>query len=139
MNIREAKVSELDSLKGIIDSAEEMDTDEYTYTIEYFRGLLKDDLVLVAIKDTAPESVVGVCFGKYDYEENWADMIGLAVREGYRSSGIGTQLVETFEEEIINRGISTIDLFADQSRSSFFDELGYEEGRTYVAFRKELE
>jgi len=138
MEIREARLSDLDKIKEIVDSAEEMDTDESTYTIEYFEGLVDEHIVLVAAKDSDPDTVIGACFGKYDREEDWADMVGLVVQSDHRGRGIGTELVKRFEQEVRDRDISTIDLFADQSRRSFFDELGYEEGRTYVAFRKHL-
>jgi N-acetylglutamate synthase-like GNAT family acetyltransferase len=137
MKIREASRTELDDVKEVIDNAEEMDTDESTYTIEYFESILADHILLVA--DAEQNSVVGACFGKYNREEDWADMVGLVVHEDYRNEGIGTKLVETFEQKVKARDISTIDLFADHSRKSFFDQLGYEEGRTYVAFRKHID
>jgi N-acetylglutamate synthase-like GNAT family acetyltransferase len=138
MEVREANRAELDEVKAIIDAAEEMDTDPSTYTIEYFEALLDDHLVLVATEAAESDPVIGVCFGKYNRDEDWADMIGLAVKEGHRHAGIGTALVERFEREVEKRDISTIDLFADESRRTFFDELDYKEGRTYVAFRKHL-
>lgn len=139
MDIREAEQKQIDEIKELVDSAEEMDTDESTYTVDYFEKLLSDHLLLVAVESDGTESVVGTCFGKYDSEQDWADMIGLVVQEEHRNEGIGTKLVEKFEWAVAERDISTIDLFADQSRQSFFDRLGYEEGRLYVAFRKHIE
>lgn len=138
MEIREANRTEIDEVKSLIDATEEMDTEESTYTVEYFEGLLADHILLVAAEYGETGSVVGACFGKFSREEDWADMLGLAVREEHRNEGIGTELVETFEQKMRERDISTIDLFADESRRSFFDRLGYEEGGTYVAFRKHL-
>jgi len=139
MDIREAKQEEIDKIKELVDSAKEMDTDESTYTVNYFEKLLSDHLLLVAVESDGTESVVGTCFGKYDSEQDWADMVGLVVQEEHRNEGIGTELVEKFERVVAEHDISTIDLFADQSRQSFFDQLGYEEGRMYVAFRKHIE
>jgi N-acetylglutamate synthase-like GNAT family acetyltransferase len=139
MDIREAEQAEISDIKTLVDSAKEMDTDESTYTVDYFEKLLSKQLLLVAVKNYDTESVVGTCFGKYSAEEDWADMVGLVVQKGHRNEGIGTELVEAFEQIVAEHDISTIDLFADQSRQSFFDQLGYEEGRTYVAFRKHIE
>lgn len=139
MDIREAKQAEISDIKTLVDSAEEMDTDESTYTVNYYEKLLSEHLLLVAVEGDGTESVVGTCFGKYNAEEDWADMIGLVVREAHRNEGIGSELVGTFEQIVAEHNISTIDLFADQSRQSFFDQLGYEKGRTYVAFRKHIE
>lgn len=139
MDVREAKQNEVNNIKELVDSAEEMDTDDSTYTIDYFEKLLSDHLLLVAVKSNDTQSVIGTCFGKYNREQDWADMVGLVVQEGYRNEGIGTELVETFERVVADYNISTIDLFADKTRQSFFEQLGYKKGRTYVAFRKHLE
>jgi N-acetylglutamate synthase-like GNAT family acetyltransferase len=156
MEVREATVSELESVKALIDAFEELDTDESTYTLEYYERLLDEGLVLVAIGDgefeiasesepddiqktKVPPTILGACFGKYDEDEDWADMLGLAVREPVQGQGIGTALVGAFETAVADRDISTIDLFAHESRRGFFDELGYDAGNTYVAFRKRLD
>ena len=98
--------------------------------------MCEEHLLLLFVSDDG--NIIGTCFGKFNREENWADMLGLAVKQHRQNEGIGTKLVKKFEQTISDFGISTIDLFADESRKSFFADLGYQEGRTYTAFRKTL-
>jgi len=139
IKIRASKPREVGSIKKLVDSSESLDTEEDTYTEEYFERLIDEGILLVAVENEKGEAdIVGACFGTYSSEEGWADLIGVVVHESLRREGIGKKLVKEFEREASKEDVSTIDLFADKSSTEFFDKLGYERGREYVAYRKML-
>jgi len=135
MLIRKGKRREINDIKTFIDSFEEIDTTEETYSKEYYEKLLDTGILLVA---TNNENIVGCCFGTYSEKENWADLLVLVVKEKERKKGVGKTLISEFEYLVKSKNISTIDLYGDKTQIDFFTNLGYTQGREYVSFRKEL-
>lgn len=133
--IRKAKKSEIKEIKKFIDSFEEMDVIEETFSEKYYVRILKEGILLVAEED---RNIVGVCFGKYNTNEGWADLLGLSVKKNYQGRGIGSSLVREFQEIVKKKKIKTIDLYADKKQVSLFRGLGYKKGSTLIAFRKEF-
>lgn len=134
MNIRAALESELSVVKKIIDSADEMDTDEDTFSLEYLKRILDSGVLLVAIEN----ELVGVCFGKYHSQEAWADLLGVVVHKEHRRKGVASRLIESFEEIVQAKGASSIDLYSNPETQEVFSKQGFIQGRSYVAMRKKL-
>ena len=97
MKIRKAKESEISEIKKLVDSFEEMDLIENTFTEKYYNRILKKGILLVAIED---DKIVGVCFGTYNLREKWADLLGLVVKEEFRQKGVGRSLINRFEASL---------------------------------------
>ncbi len=135
MEIRKAKKSEIKEIKKLIDSSEEMDVIEETFPETYFERILKNGILFVAVEKN---NIIGVCFGTYNSQEKWADLLGLVVKEEHRKKEVGSSLVKEFEKIAKSKKLSTIDLYADKDQVQFFKKLGYEQGRTYIGFRKKL-
>lgn len=136
MEIRLAQESELEVIKRIIDSSEEMDADKETFSLNYLRRILKEGILLVTTKE---EELIGVCFGKYNPKESWSDLLGIVVDKDFRQQGIASKLIEKFEAIVKEKQIQSIDLYSSINQKDFFKKKGYTEGKTYVAMRKKLE
>ena len=135
MKIRKAKNSEITEIKKIVDSFKGMDVIKETFSREYYKRIIKNGILIVAIIDN---KIAGVCFGTYNKKEKWADLLGLVVKEEFRKRGIGNLLVKEFEKIAIKNKLKTIDLYADRFQINLFKRLNYKKGRTYVSFRKKL-
>ena len=132
--IRDAKQEDIDFVKALIESSDEMDADPETFSEEYFKRIIKKGILLV---DEEDDEIVGACFGTYKNEEQWADLLGIVVEEKFRNQRRGKALVTAFEEKL-SPEIKTIDLYADETNTHLFDSLGYQRRRKYVAYRKHL-
>ena len=132
--VRKAEKSDIPQIIEIVKSEPNMDASDNTFSEEYFKEILSHHILLVEEHD---EEIVGLCFGKYSEEQEWADILGLVVLEKYRGQGIGTELTNTFEE-LLPKGIHSIDLYATPSEAKFFEKQGYERSRTYIAYRKTI-
>lgn len=135
MEIRKANKSEISDIKQLVDSYEEMDVISETFPEKYYERILKKGILLVAIVDN---SLIGVCFGTYNTKENWADLLGLVVKEDFRKKGVGSLLVKEFERIVVDKKIETIDLYVEGKQVKLFSDLNYVKGRTYTAFRKKF-
>ena len=135
MVLREAKKNEIKKIKQFVDTFEEMDTDSETFTEEYYARILEEHLLLVVSRET---EIIGVCFGKYNTNEGWADILGLCVHKEHRRKGWGTKLIREFENRVKKQDVNSIDLYADKKTAQLFKQNGYDEGRTYIAFRKKI-
>lgn len=129
IKIRKAKTTEI---KKLVDSFEEMDVVDETFSEEYYKRILKKGILLVAEE----KGIVGVCFGTFNEKERWADLLGLVVKKEFRKIGAGSLLVKEFEKIAKNKKLKTIDLYADKPQVDLFKKLNYTKGRTLVAFRK---
>ena len=96
--IRWAKKSEINEIKKIVDSVEEMDIINETFSQKYYQRIIKKGILLVAEEDN---KIVGVCFGTYNIKEKWADLLGLVVILQFRNRGIGSSLIKEFS--LLNR------------------------------------
>lgn len=135
MEIRKAKKTDISKIKKLVDSFEEMDTIPSTFPKDYYERLISKGILLVS---TIDNDIVGTCFGTYNVKENWADLLGLVVKEDVRKKGIGSFLVLEFEKIVKEKKIKTIDLYADKKQIKLFSNMYYTKGRTYTAFRKKL-
>jgi|SRR3989338_8101382 len=133
--VRKAKKSEVEEIKKIIDSSEEMDTMSETFPKAYYERIIEKGILLIAEEN---KKIVGVCFGTFNAKEKWADLLGLTVLPKFRNKGLGSSLVKAFEEFVKKKKLKTIDLYADKKQLLLFRKLGYKEGRAYTAFRKKL-
>lgn len=133
--IRKAKLSEIKEVKKLIDSFEEMDVIPETFPEIYYQRILKKGILLVSVEEN---KIVGVCFGTYNIKEGWADMLGLVVTRDFQKKGIGTSLISSFEKFARDKKLKTIDLDTNEHQLQFFKKLGYQQGKTLVAFRKKL-
>lgn len=134
--IQNAKLEDIDKIKFFVDSfSKELDLDKDTFSKKYYRRILKEGIILIARNNN---KIVGVCFGKYNQDENWADLLLIIVDINYRKSGIGKQLILEFENLVKSKNISSIDFYGDEESLNFFKKMGYEEGRRYISFRKSI-
>lgn len=133
LEIRKAKLSEVNEIKQLVDSVEEMDVTRDTFGDGYYERLIRSGILLVAIDQ---EKVVGVCFGTINSKEKWADLLGLIVEIAYRKQGVGSTLVQEFEKIAKQKKVKEINLYADRLQIGLFNKLGYTQGRAYTAFRK---
>ncbi len=133
--IRLAKNSEINEIKKLVDSFEEMDVIKDTFPEKYYKRIIAKGILLVAEEN---KKIVGVCFGTYNTKERWTDLLGLVVKKEWRGKGIGKTLVKEFEKFVKNKKLETIDLYADRKQLDLFRRLKYKEGRTYTSFRKIL-
>ena len=133
--IRKANSLEVSNIKKFVDTFEEMDVVTGTFSEEYYKNLIIKGILIVAEEDN---EIIGVCFGKYNIKENWADLLGVVVDKDYQKKGIGSNLVKEFEKIVIDKKINLIDLYADKEQNTLFTNLGYKEGRAYISFRKKL-
>ena len=135
MEIRKAQSTEIEQIKMLVDSFEEMDVIKETFSEGYYLRILEKGILLVAIEDY---EIVGACSGTYNVKEKWADLLGMVVKENFRGKGIGSSLIKEFERIVKERRLNTIDLYADGTQLKLFKKLNYKQGRTYTAFRKKL-
>lgn len=80
---------------------------------------------------------------RYDvlYFETMANILGLAVRAGYRNNGIGKKLVNAAEEWAAQNGIKVMRLNSGISRTGahgFYRHLGYDSEKGQLRFTKNL-
>jgi len=59
------------------------------------------------------------------FPENGAKIRQIAIEEGYRGRGIGTQLMKSAEQVVRDRTIGSVSLHARLASRSFFEKLGY--------------
>ncbi|MBI2451975.1 GNAT family N-acetyltransferase [Candidatus Pacearchaeota archaeon] len=135
MTIRLAKKSEVLQIKKFVDSFEEIDTTKETFSLQYYKRIIKKGILLVAEEN---KKIIGVCFGTYNVKEKWADLLGIAVKNKFRSRGIGRSLVKEFENFVKSKKLKTIDLYDNKNQVGLFKNLGYKKGRVYIAFRKKF-
>lgn len=135
MKIRKARKEDLKKIKKLVDSFEEMDVIDQTFTESYYKRILKKGVLIVAEEN---REIKGVCFGTYNTKEKWADLLGLAVKNEFKKKGVGSSLIKEFEKIAKKKRLKTIDLYADKSQLNLFTKLGYIKGRTYTSFRKIL-
>ncbi len=65
-------------------------------------------------------------------------MLGLVVAREFRNKGIGSALINEFENFVKKNKLKNIDLYADKKQLPLFRKLSYKEGRTYTSFRKKF-
>jgi len=135
MTIRKAKPKDIAQIKKLVDTIEEIDTTQETFSEDYYKRVNRKGILLVAEEKNV---IVGVCFGTYNKKEKWADLLGLAVKPSFRSKGLGTSLIKEFEKIVRSKKLKTIDLYSDKKQLRLFKKLKYKQGRNYIALRKKL-
>lgn len=106
MTIRQAREQEAGAITRLVEEEPQLASDE-TYSEEYFSRLIKQGVVLVDEEDAG---IVGLCFGTYNQEERWADLLGVLVLKEYRLQGRASALVAAFEEALPSN-IKTVDRY----------------------------
>jgi len=85
------------------------------------------------------KKIVGTVWGNYDGRRGY--IVHLAVETGFRSQGLGRELMERVEEEFHNMGIYKIHLFVEshnQAVGAFYDCLGYKKRNDLTVYSKTL-
>lgn len=134
INIRNAKISDIRSMKKILNTKEL----GWKYSINYFKALIgkKRGIFLVAEHKS---NIIGITYGEFNEEEDWAELAGIAILEMYRNQGIGSRLLREFEKIVQSKNVSAIETYAHvNTLAKHIDKLGYEKGGVYVNCRKEL-
>jgi ribosomal protein S18 acetylase RimI-like enzyme len=94
------------------------------------------DLFLVAESD---EEMLGVVLGAWDGRRGWVNH--LAVRTGYRRSGIGKSLMNELEKRLIMKGALKVNAQIYQSNKeslAFFKSMNYEVHSDLIMIGKSL-
>jgi len=133
--IRKPNLNELKEVKKLVDSSGEMDITNETFTLDYYKRILRKGVLIIVEENN---KIIGVCFGTYNKKEKWADLLGLVVKREFRGKGYGLKLVKEFENFVRDKKLNTIDLYSDPKQINLFKRLKYKKGRTYIAFRKKL-
>ena len=107
----------------------------------------KGDIAIVAI--TSGE-LVGAIWGKifkedkkgYGYVDDATPEISMAIKEGYRNRGLGTELLKQIEIEYKGKGIEQLSLSVDKVNPAkgLYERTGYsiykEEGTAFIMVKK---
>lgn len=133
MTIRKARNDEAGRVAALVEDEPLLASDE-TYSEEYFARLIKQGIVLV---DEEKPGIVGLCFGTYNKQEGWADLLGVLVLEEYRRQGRASALVAAFEEAL-PESITTVDRYTRTELQGYPESQGYEAMRTYTHYQKRL-
>ena len=99
---------------------------------EYFRQLIKESYVIVAVKN---KEIVGYLAGsinsKCSYEEiQYAEINNMYINSEYRGLGIGKILISNFKEYCLNNGINNLIVTASAKNSNaikFYRKNGFED------------
>jgi len=134
--IRNVSISDLKNLKKLL-RAKELG---WGCSMKYFKRLIfnegKGAIFLVA---EYKFNIIGVVYGEYNKEEDWAELMGITVAENYREQGIGSNLIREFERIVCGKGVRTVELSANiNTLAKNIHKLGYEKGNTYIDYRKKL-
>lgn len=127
MNIRPATIEDLNEIMKL---AKELDDG-----VDFFKRLIKEEIVLVAIWDgiVTCDEVVGVVYGEYNKKEKWTELRGIVVCEQHRGWGMGTTLIKAFEK----KATGTIEVFAkEDTLAKLLPKLGYKKQGVYINFIK---
>ncbi|MBU2576317.1 MAG: GNAT family N-acetyltransferase [Nanoarchaeota archaeon] len=109
------------------------------YSKEYLVRLIKNKGGIFLVADYNSK-IIGIVFGEVNKKENWAELSGIAVLEGYRNNGIGSAFLREFERRVRNRGVTFIETFASVNYlADKIGKFGYERKETYVNFIKDLD
>jgi len=133
--IHNAKIEDLENLGELL-KIKEISWRGEGYSIEYFKRLVREGVILVAEIDS---KIVGFVFGEFSKEEDWAELTGVAVLEEHRGKGIGSKLINEFENVIRGKKISSIEVNAHvETLAKFIHKFGYEKGESYINCKKKL-
>ena len=138
MEIRAAKKGDAEEVYSLADQLNPVDEVDHDAFMEAFPAALKDDhdCCLVCLVD---DQVMGYLCG-YRHPALYATgpvayLDEMVVAEELRHSGVGTRLVEAFEEWAREQGCKLVGL-ATTGAGSFYEALGYQSEGSY--YRKSL-
>lgn len=104
----------------------------------WFQNIVKEKQLLLVAKEK--NKIIGFIMGER-IAGNWAMAHLMAVHPSYQKKGIGTQLVEAFENECKHRDIHGIMQYVHNNQNSlnFFKKRGYSLGSTVIEAIKPLD
>jgi len=136
--IRKAKESDLLLMKNIF-KIKELGLDKKAHYSKYIQRLIKSKKGSVILVAEDSSKIIGLIFGEYNQQENWAELGGVGILQGHRGQGIGSKLIKEFENIIKSKNINNIELFAHiDTLAKHIHKLGYEKGETYINYKKKL-
>lgn len=142
LELREAKIDDAIDIQRL--NTAEMG---YDYPIEKTRQQLmellqhEDDKIFVAEVDGVVAGYVHANNYELLYAPPMKNVMGIAVSSDYRRKGIGKALLERVERWAKETGAAGIRLVSGGSRidaHSFYNSLGYGEGKPQLNFKKQL-
>lgn len=128
--IRAAKANDATAIALLSTSIPELNGESFSE--KEIKEFIKKGIVFVEENST----LVGVVLGRIEGEH--AELIGLLVLPQHRKEGIGSELVNAFEEFAVKKGCKLVSVLADPAQILLFKLLDYREGRTQTLFRKRL-
>lgn len=137
MNIRPAKIEDLDQCHKLISVPELICPDGDYLSKEFLKNYLDEDYFFVAEKDG---EIIGTIHGesmKGEVVMLWM----IAVDESVRGEGIGNLLIEFFEKKMRGLGKKYVVLYGTASNEKtlkFYINRGYDRGSNVVEFVKNL-
>jgi len=100
-----------------------------------------NDLVLVAETSDGLAGWVHAFLSQLLESDYRVEIAGLVVDEQFQRQGIGREMVRQIEQWAIERGVSQVSVRCRTTRveaHKFYENLGYQEGKRQIAFRKQL-
>ncbi|MBN1978642.1 MAG: GNAT family N-acetyltransferase [Anaerolineae bacterium] len=104
-------------------------------------GQAEDHAVYVAVRDGRVAGWIHVCARPLVQVDRAVEIEGVVVDEACRGRGIGRLLIRQIEQWVGEKGCDTIYVRSNMIRErahSFYQELGYENIKTSLTFRKVL-
>lgn len=136
-NIKEVTAKDLDDIKNITDKAEDLQQNEERYSKAYLEQLILDPQA-VFLKAMKSGGVIGVVLGEFDSEQDWADLLGLFVKDEFTKRGVEMRLLAEFENVLFEKKISTYSVFSAPKNVGFFQDQGLKKRKEYVSMEKKL-
>lgn len=135
--INEVVTKDLDEIQRLINSEEDLQQNEEKYSREYLEQLILDPQAIF-FKATKSGKIIGVVFGEFDAEQDWADMLSLIVEETQRNRGVESRLLDEFENKLVDEKISNYNVFSSPENLSFYEDKGLKQRKHYISLEKKL-
>ena len=136
VRIRDAKIEDLKVIESLLNIEELGWAGEYS--MDYFKRLINDENAVFIVAECGRE-IVAILYAEYRVDEDWAELVGVAVKKDHRRKGIGNRLIEIFEKIIKDKGIKGIEIYAHiNTLAKYIEKLGYKKGQTYINCWKKL-
>lgn len=129
--IRLARKEDIVLISSLITTSNEGKSLSQEFSGEVLTSLIKNKGVFLVEEG----EVLGFLLGRFEEE---AEILSVFVKPEDRKKGMGSMLVNAFEEEAVKRKCKTIKVFAEETQLILFNLLNYKKGRTHTIFQKRL-
>lgn len=135
--INDVITKDLDEIQSLINSEEDLQPNEEKYSKQYLEQLILDPQA-VFLKAKKSGKIIGVVFGEFDEEQDWADMLSLIVEETQKNRGVESRLLDEFENKLVDSKVSNYNVFSTPENLTFFEGKGLKQRKHYISLEKKL-